>query len=206
MSLKAWDKYLYVDAINDAIASLYSTIKSPRPEDVVKVFKLTDPKKINIIILGQDPYPNPNHATGIAFSVPPETDPLPATLKVLFAELKQNYGIIRTNGDLTDWVRQGVLLLNASLTYTDEENREIHYAAWRSILKPFLRDYVKEYSDVLIVALGNKAASICPDDHEHVLHFSHPSPLSAKSFLGCQMFRKIDEHLLRLKKQPIKWG
>ncbi len=87
----------------------------PRSSDIFKAFEC-DPNLIKIIILGQDPYPNPEHATGLAFSVPETTNTLPASLKNIFLELKSDLGVDRKSGDLSDWAAQGVFLLNTCLT------------------------------------------------------------------------------------------
>lgn len=183
---------------------------SPIRKDIFRSLKETPYEETKVFLCGQDPYPNPEHATGLAFSVPPELprDKWPPTLVNLLKEYQSDLHYPEpTNGSLQLWASRGVLLYNAipsctaykSLSHSD-------WAEYSYLTKEIIEELSKK-EDILFVFLGNKARenSKYVADQSKVLTFTHPSPranLSAKiPFLGSRMFTTINSRL----KSPIDW-
>jgi uracil-DNA glycosylase len=163
------------------------------------------PEKIRVVIVGQDPYPNPAHAMGLSFSVPNSISPLPASLQNIFKELESDCGISNRNGDLSYWRDQGVLLINRILT-TDRGSSLAHIGiGWEQITKRIVG--IAAQRQVIAVLWGNKAqelAGLFP--HQLVLASAHPSPLSAyRGFFGSKPFSKINSMLVEAGQVPIDW-
>ena len=176
----------------------------PKSSNIFKAFEC-DPDLIKIIILGQDPYPNPAHATGLAFSVPDSTTILPASLKNIFLELKSDLGVDRRSGDLSDWAAQGVFLLNTCLTVLPNNPLAHTKIGWQQFTESIIVQLSKR--DVLGILWGNQAQRM---NHyfakEDLLTSVHPSPLSAyRGFFGSKPFSKSNKRLVEKGLTPIKW-
>ena len=142
---------------------------------------------------------------GMAFSVRENTNPLPASLKNIFTELEDDLGYKRTNGDLSDWKDQGVLLLNRSLTVDAHESNSHIGLNWSQITEPIIESVAR--GGAIGILWGNQAAlagKYFPK--ENVLSSAHPSPLSAyRGFFGSKPFSKSNIKLLEKGLSPIKW-
>jgi len=176
----------------------------PEPRNVFKALTLS-PEKVKVLILGQDPYPNPEHAIGLAFSVNKTVSVLPASLKNIFKELESDLGVVRTNGDLSDWVDQGVLLLNTTLTFNPTQPRQHLNIGWDLFTKSII-EYVGK-KGAIGVLWGNHAIAMkdffLPD---RVITSVHPSPLSAyKGFFGSKPFSRVNQILTKQGISEIKW-
>ena len=176
----------------------------PSSSDIFKAFEC-DPKLIKIIILGQDPYPNPAHTTGLAFSVPETTNTLPASLKNIFLELKSDLGVDRKSGDLSDWAAQGVFLLNTCLTVLPNDPLAHTKIGWQQFTESIIAHLSKR--EVIGILWGNHAQRM---NHyfakEDLLTSVHPSPLSAyRGFFGSKPFSKSNKRLVEKGLTPIKW-
>jgi len=176
----------------------------PRSSDIFKAFEC-DPNLIKIIILGQDPYPNPARATGLAFSVPETTNTLPASLKNIFLELKSDLGVDRKSGDLSDWAAQGVFLLNTCLTVLPSDPLAHTKIGWQQFTESIIANLSKR--EVIGILWGNHAQRM---NHyfakEDLLTSVHPSPLSAyRGFFGSKPFSKSNKRLVEKGLTPIKW-
>ena len=176
----------------------------PEPRNVFKALTLS-PEKVKVLILGQDPYPNPEHAIGLAFSVNKTVSVLPASLKNIFKELESDLGVVRTNGDLSDWVDQGVLLLNTTLTFNPTQPRQHLNIGWDLFTKSII-EYVGK-KGAIGVLWGNHAIAMkdffLPD---RVITSVHPSPLSAyKGFFGSKPFSRVNQILKEQGISEIKW-
>jgi len=163
------------------------------------------PEKVKVLILGQDPYPNPEHAMGLAFSVNKNVSVLPASLKNIFKELESDLGVVRTNGDLSDWVDKGVLLLNSSLTFNPTQPRQHLKVGWNLFTKSII-EYVGK-NGAIGVLWGNHAITMkdffLPD---RVITSVHPSPLSAyKGFFDSKPFSRVNQILTKQGISEIKW-
>ncbi len=176
----------------------------PRSSNIFKAFEC-DPDLIKIIILGQDPYPNPAHTTGLAFSVPETTNTLPASLKNIFLELKSDLGVDRKSGDLSDWAAQGVFLLNTCLTVLPNDPLAHTKIGWQQFTESIIAHLSKR--EVIGILWGNHAQRM---NHyfakEDLLTSVHPSPLSAyRGFFGSKPFSKSNKRLVEKGLTPIKW-
>ena len=176
----------------------------PEPRNVFKALTLS-PEKVKVLIVGQDPYPNADHAMGLAFSVNKTVSVLPASLKNIFKELESDLGVVRTNGDLSDWVDQGVLLLNTTLTFNPTQPRQHLNIGWDLFTKSII-EYVGK-NGAIGVLWGNHAITMkdffLPD---RVIASVHPSPLSAyKGFFGSKPFSRVNQILNKQGISEIKW-
>ncbi|MDA5094283.1 uracil-DNA glycosylase [Aliiroseovarius sp. KMU-50] len=165
------------------------------------------PNDVRVVILGQDPYPTRGHANGLAFSVEPDVQPLPRSLKNIYSELETDLGILRPNGDLSDWAQQGVLLLNTALSVPAGEANAHQKLGWDRLVYQVL-DRVSGRPTAFIL-WGNNAQKlerhIRPGPHL-ILKTAHPSPLSARrGFFGSRPFSSVNNWLTDQGQTPIAW-
>jgi uracil-DNA glycosylase len=164
-----------------------------------------DPDDVKVVIVGQDPYPNSQHAMGLAFSVPAEVGVLPASLKNIYKELEADLGIIRENGDLSAWLEQGVLLLNMSLTVLPNETGSHSKIGWQVITQQIISDVAKRGA---VAVLWGREAQLMSKYFaiEDQFIAPHPSPLSVyRGFYGSKPFSKVNSRLVEKGLMPIKW-
>lgn len=201
-------KESYMDELMGFLDRAYSQKEIyPEATDMFLAFELTPFSELKVVILGQDPYPNPGQAHGLAFSVPENCRPLPRSLKNIFKESGQPE---RRLGDLSGWARQGVLLLNTCLTV--ERGRPASHVnkGWEIFTDKVIAKCDKETKKPIIFVLwGNHAKrknELINDRRNIILTAAHPSPLSAHNgFFGCNHFNLINAHLKRLGEKPIDW-
>ncbi len=184
------------------------TVYPPR-EEVFSAFNNTPLDRVRVVILGQDPYHEPMQANGLAFSVKNGVA-LPPSLKNIFKELQSDMGgELRTNGDLSDWARQGVLLLNSALTVIEHDANSM-----ASLWADFTDDVIKKLNTletpVIFVLWGNNArkkAKYITSPQHHIIESAHPSPLSAsRGFFGSKPFSKINAFLVSDGFEEIIWN
>ena len=164
-----------------------------------------DPDDVKVVIVGQDPYPNSQHAMGLAFSVPAEVGVLPASLKNIYKELEADLGIIRENGDLSAWLEQGVLLLNMSLTVLPNESGSHSKIGWQVITQQIISDVAKRGA---VAVLWGREAQLMSKYFaiEDQFIAPHPSPLSVyRGFYGSKPFSKVNKRLAEKGLTPVKW-
>jgi len=183
----------------------------PPFEWVFNAFCQTPFDQVKVVIMGQDPYHGPGQAHGLSFSVPKGV-PAPPSLQNIFKEIKADLGIpIPNHGCLIEWAKQGVLLLNATLTVRDGEAKSHHGQGWEVFTDRVIQ-LLCERKDPIVFLLWGKSASdkfqhIHCAKHHHVLTAAHPSPLSAHAgFLGCRHFSLTNEFLHKIGKKPIHWA
>jgi uracil-DNA glycosylase len=177
----------------------------PNRKNVFRALEVA-PWEAKVVIVGQDPYPNLDHAVGLSFSIPPNTKPLAGSLRNIFTEIENDTGSksIASNGDLTPWVSQGVVLLNRVLTVRKGESGSHFDLGWQKITDRI----IKKYSEFAIgFLLGGTAKQV---EHlfksNQVISTVHPSPLSAhKGFFGSKPFSQINTILKSMQKDVIKW-
>lgn len=172
-----------------------------------KALKLTQPKDTRVVILGQDPYPTPGQAMGLAFSVTPET-PLPKSLINIFKEMDEDIGLSPKTGDLTHWATSGVLLLNTALTVPAQDAGGHAKLGWRTLTEQVLATLNNHPRAFLL--WGKHAQGFAPfltnPDHL-ILNAPHPSPLSAyRGFFGSKPFSQINHWLTNQNLAPINWA
>ncbi len=186
--------------------------------------KITPFDKVKVLIIGQDPYPNKDDAHGLAFSK--KSGKLPASLKNIFEKIKEDTGIVNTNGNLTNWARQGVLLLNRALTYTKSESLTKRNKYWEPVIKNITEKLINRNKPLIIILWGNPANDIeeFSFDREeiykqkkvYILRSSHPSNMGnakntdlkdgkIKAFMKSSTFSKTNEILSSLNEFPINW-
>lgn len=185
----------------------------PPFEFIFNAFCQTPFDQVKVVIMGQDPYHGEGQAHGLSFSVPKGV-PAPPSLQNIFKELKDDLGIpIPKHGCLLDWAKQGVLLLNATLTVRANEPRS-HYGKGWEIFTDQVIKLICERTDPIVFLLWGKSAyekfkHIQPSKNNSrhlVLTAAHPSPLSAHSgFFGCRHFSKTNEFLKKNGKAEIMW-
>jgi len=158
-----------------------------------------------VVIFGQDPYPTPGHAHGLAFSVDSTVAPMPASLRNIFKELESDVGIKRSSGDLTDWSNQGVMLINRTLTTQSGISLAHHKFGWELITETVAR--VLGQRDVVAVLWGGSAIELKPFFRQDLVVSSvHPSPLSAyRGFFGSKPFSQVNSKLMANGIDAIAW-
>lgn len=177
---------------------------------IFNAFDTTTFSKVKVVIIGQDPYHNPGQAHGLSFSVPDKVPPPPSLVNI-FKELNADLEIpIAKSGNLEKWAKQGVLLLNASLTV--EANKPMSHSelGWHVFTDEVIRHVSRKKDHVVFMLWGkfaqNKAVLIDETKHK-VLKAAHPSPLSAyNGFFGCGHFSKANAWLREKGEQPIDWS
>ncbi|HPF90216.1 MAG: uracil-DNA glycosylase [Flavobacteriales bacterium] len=177
---------------------------------IFAAFNATPFDKVRVVILGQDPYHGPDQAHGLSFSVP-EGVPPPPSLANIFVELQRDLGIPRSrHGDLSSWARQGVLLLNATLTVRAATAGSHQGKGWERFTDAAIRGLSERHQGLIFLLWGRFAqqkASLIDADRHYILQAPHPSPLSAhKGFIGCGHFSRVNELLIAQGKPPIDWA
>ena len=175
----------------------------------INAFACTPFNKVKVVIIGQDPYHGPGQAHGLSFSVP-EGIQKPPSLVNIFKELQSDIGKpIPESGNLESWARQGVLLLNATLTVRANQAGSHQKHGWEQFTDSVIRTLSDQKSGLVFLLWGrfaqDKAALIDASKH-HILKAAHPSPLSAyNGFFGCKHFSKTNEILLSQGETAIEW-
>ncbi len=213
-----WQKALEDELHKPYIAKLANFIESERaknepvypPQELVfNALSETPFDEVRVCIVGQDPYHGPGQAHGLAFSVPKGVKP-PPSLKNIFKELQNDLLLaIPSHGCLVKWAKQGVLLLNATLTVKMSEPLSHHNHGWESFTDAIIRKLAEKKEPIIFVLWGNNAQKKCSHIEElsingqhTILKAAHPSPFSAHNgFFGCRHFSKINALL----KEPIDW-
>jgi len=163
---------------------------------------------VRVLVVGQDPYPTPGHAMGLAFSADRGVRPLPRSLANIYRELNDDLGIPpAAHGDLSAWQRQGVLLLNRVLTVRAGETGSHRRHGWEEITAHAIRALAERPKPLVAVLWGKDAASVSPLLGEApVIMSAHPSPLSARrGFFGSKPFSRVNAELEAQGATPIDW-
>lgn len=182
----------------------------PKASDIFNAFRLTPYENVKVVIIGQDPYHKIGQAHGLAFSVLDGVS-FPPSLKNIFIEIKNELGInIPKSGDLTKWAKQGVLLLNATLTVRQGFANSHANHGWEQFTDEVIKKLNQREDPIIFVLWGNyarKKKQLITSPKHYILEAAHPSPLSAyNGFFGCGHFKKINELLIKNKKTPIDWS
>lgn len=200
----AWDKLWARLKAETAAGRLWQ----PAPETVFRALHLTPRHKVRVVILGQDPYPTPGRATGLAFSFPPGQPPRDS-LKNILAELATDTGQTKPDGDLTSWAEQGVLLLNTALTVPVGQANGHKGWGWQVFAQEILAAIAADGPRTFLL-WGNPAQKLCenlPRAGHLFLESPHPSPLSCyRGFFGSRPFSAVNRWLLDQGQTPINWA
>lgn len=180
----------------------------PPAEEIFTAFELTPLNHVKVVILGQDLYPGPEQAHGLAFSVRRDVRP-PRSLQNIFTELESDLGVTPPgHGFLEHWARQGVLLLNTALTVRAGEANSHVNKGWERFTDEVVRTVAARNEPTVFMLWGNPARrrkELISDRH-HVIESSHPSPLgSYRGFLGSRHFSRANEFLRQHGREPVDW-
>jgi uracil-DNA glycosylase len=181
----------------------------PKGNEIFDAFWHCPFEKVKVVILGQDPYHGPGQAHGLSFSVR-EGVPFPPSLLNIFKEINRDLDQpMPSNGDLTRWADQGVLLLNATLTVRAHQAGSHQQKGWEGFTDAVIQQIAKEKKNVVFFLWGayaQKKAAFISDKIHLKLQAPHPSPLSAhRGFLGCGHFSRANEYLRECGLEEIKW-
>ena len=196
--------------IREFLKSEYSThVIYPDMYDLYNCFRFTPIDNLKAVILGQDPYHEPNQAHGLCFSVKKGVA-LPPSLQNIYKEIESDLGIKEPNcGDLTKWAQQGVLLLNTTLTVREHLANSHSKCGWAWFTDSVIKLISDTCENVVFILWGGNARGKAPliNTQKHlILQCAHPSPLSAyNGFFGCKFFSKTNQYLITHNKQPIDW-
>lgn len=182
----------------------------PPGNEIFAAFNLTLPEQVKVVIIGQDPYHGPGQANGLCFSVK-DGIPLPPSLKNIFKEMCDDLQCpYPVSGDLSHWAKQGVLLLNATLTVSASSPASHQGKGWEKFTDLVIQRIAENYKGIVFLLWGKPAQQkeILIDTQKHyILKAPHPSPFSAHTgFLGCKHFSKCNEILISQNKTPIAWN
>lgn len=181
----------------------------PPPKDIFNAFNLCPFSNVRVVILGQDPYHGAGQAHGLCFSVPPAV-PMPPSLINIFKEVSHDLGKpIPSHGDLSDWAKQGVLLLNATLTVRAHQAGSHQNRGWETFTNAVIRIIAEQKKNIVFLLWGayaqQKKVLIDPKIHL-VLSAPHPSPLSAhRGFFGNKHFSTANQYLQKHGAKAIDW-
>lgn len=186
-----------------------SKIIYPPGQMIFSAFNSAPFEKVKVVIIGQDPYHGAGQANGLCFSVSPGVA-VPPSLVNIYKELKSDLGLeIPQNGDLSSWAKQGVLLLNATLTVRKGEPGSHQKQGWENFTDAVIKKISDEKTGVVFLLWGKFAqdkANLVDGNKHFVLMAAHPSPFSAyNGFFGCKHFSKTNELLRRSGKEEINW-
>lgn len=213
--MNGWNKYLELskyEALFEKVNKAYEeTQVYPKKEDLFSAFSLTSPETVRVVILGQDPYHEPGQAHGLAFSVK-EGVKLPPSLVNIYKEREADVGVpMSQNGDLTEWAKQGVLLLNTVLTVEKGKANSHKDFGWQAFTDDVVASIAKLPQPVAFVLWGaqaqKKATVAKSSDYPRlVLQSPHPSPLSSyRGFFGSKPFSRINAFLASHGEALIEW-
>lgn len=202
---------VYFEMLTTFVRKAYkaSTVYPPGSK-IFEAFNRTPFDKVKVVILGQDPYHGPNQAHGLCFSVQDGIQPPPSLINI-FKELQKEYGVAvnMTNGNLTRWADQGVLLLNATLTVEAGKAGSHQGKGWETFTDAAIKALSDRREGLVFMLWGSYAQQkgrVIDRSKHLVLESSHPSPLSVyRGFDGCGHFKKANQYLQSRGQEPIDW-
>ena len=213
---KKWDIVLKDEFQKDYFKNLGRFIKNeyknktifPPYENIFDALRFTDYDDVKVVILGQDPYHGDCEAHGLSFSVK-EGVRMPPSLLNIFKELYSDLGIKRTKSDLTDWAKEGVLLLNSIMTVVKDTPLSHKNKGWEIFTDTVISKLNDREEPVIFLLWGSFARSkkeLITNKRHKIIESVHPSPLSAsRGFFGSKPFSKINSYLKEVGKDEIKW-
>lgn len=220
---KSWYKFLAGEVSQPYVQNLKEFLNNEQQQGMITfppdplvfaAFRETPLAEVKVVIVGQDPYHGTGQAEGLSFSVPLGMTP-PPSLKNIYKELQNDLGIPpKEHGSLLGWARQGVLLLNATLTVRRGEPRSHYGKGWERFTDAVIQRLYEKEDPIVFILWGKSAQEKVAHVREHVvgkkphliLTAAHPSPYSATQFFGCRHFSKANQFLQSVGKKPIDWG
>ena len=180
----------------------------PPGKKIFAAFNFTPFSKVRVVILGQDPYHGPGQANGLSFSVDNSVKS-PPSLKNIFKELTKDLNLtLSDKGDLSDWARQGVLLLNSTLTVRANSPGSHQKKGWETFTDAVIKKLSDEKKGIVFLLWGKFAQSkesLIDTNKHYILKAAHPSPLAGGAFFGCKHFSKTNRILETTGIMPIDW-
>ena len=202
---------VYFEMLTTFVRKAYqATTVYPPGSKIFEAFNRTPFDKVKVVILGQDPYHGPNQAHGLCFSVQDGIQPPPSLINI-YKELQKEYGVAvnMTNGNLTRWADQGVLLLNATLTVEAGKAGSHQGKGWETFTDAAIKALSDRREGLVFMLWGSYAQQkgrVIDRSKHLVLESSHPSPLSVyRGFDGCGHFKKANQYLQSHGQEPIDW-
>lgn len=211
-----WDNILHEEYTKDYFINLMKFIDNeyntktifPKKQDLFKALELTDYDNVKVVIIGQDPYHGMNEANGLCFSVNSDVK-IPPSLRNIFKELENDLKIIRTNTNLADWAKEGVLLLNSVLTVEKDKAFSHKNKGWEIFTNRIIEELNKKDTPIVFVLWGNSAREkrkLITNKIHYIIASAHPSPLSyTRGFEGSKPFSEINNFLRTVDIEEIKW-
>ena len=213
----SWKEILKEEFGQDYFRILTEFVKSeyqhgviyPRPSHIFRAFELCPFDTVEVVILGQDPYHGPKQANGLCFAVGEDIS-LPPSLQNIFKEVESDLGkpLKHKSGDLERWAKQGVLLLNATLTVRAHTAGSHQNKGWEEFTNAVIRTISEKKERIVFILWGRYARdkkSLIDASKHLVIESAHPSPFSATAFFGSKPFSKANTYLKENGKEPIKW-
>lgn len=199
----------YFETLWQKVKNEYSATKCfPPKNQIFRAIELTSFDEVEVVIIGQDPYHNDFQANGLCFSVSDQVS-APPSLKNIFTELKDDLGIVKTSNELDSWAKQGVLLLNATLTVRAHEPNSHKDLGWETFTDFIIKEISEKKENVVFVlwgAFAQKKASLIDSTKHFIIQSAHPSPFSVyRGFYGSKPFSKINNYLISKNKKSINW-
>lgn len=213
---ESWKNLLKPEFEKPYFSSLINFVKQeykehtcyPKGKNIFKAFELTPFDQVKVVLLGQDPYHGEGQAMGLCFSVP-NGIVYPPSLRNIIIELKNDTGIELKSGDLTPWAKQGVFLLNATLTVRAHQAGSHQKKGWETFTDSVIHKISEEKEHVVFILWGSYAQQKINliDTRKHfIIKSVHPSPLSVhRGFFGSRPFSLTNEYLTSKKIEPIQW-
>lgn len=201
----------YFKELTDFVRSEYTTSTVyPPPRFIFRAFELTPFDKVKVVILGQDPYHGAGQANGLCFAVNQGVR-LPPSVKNIYKEIESDLGHPSRypNGDLEEWARQGVLLLNATLTVSEKSPGSHQKKGWEQFTDAVVKTLSDQKENLIFILWGayaQKKGEVIDSTRHLVINSPHPSPFSAHTgFFGSRPFSKCNDYLTLVGKEEIIW-
>ncbi len=214
---KGWDIVLKEELQKDYFKKLGVFVRSeykqkvcfPQYKDIFNALRYTDYDDVKVVILGQDPYHGVDEAHGLSFSVRDNVK-RPPSLANIFKELEDDLGIKKENNDLTEWAKQGVLLLNSIMSVVKDRPLSHKDKGWEIFTDNIIRLLNQREKPMVFILWGSYARSkkqLITNKNHYIIESVHPSPLSAyNGFFGSRPFSKANNFLINHNIEPINWG
>lgn len=214
----SWKGVLEKEFSQDYFVKLVEFVKSeykkvtvyPPPGFIFRAFDLTPFDKVKVVILGQDPYHGANQANGLAFAVNGGVA-LPPSLQNINKEIKTDLGrsTVNKSGDLEDWAKQGVMLLNATLTVKADQAGSHQNQGWERFTDAVIKTLSDQKEHLVFILWGNyaqKKGGVIDESKHLIIKSAHPSPFSAyNGFFGSKPFSQTNDYLIINGEKPIEW-
>ncbi len=215
---ESWKQVLHTEFEQDYFAQIKAALLADKQKNIAiyppgslifNAFNSTAFDDVKVVIIGQDPYHQPQQAMGLSFSVPKNVR-IPPSLQNIYKELARSVEgfTIPNHGNLSAWAEQGVFLLNAVLTVKQGQAASHSKIGWQQFTDAVIRNISEHKEGVIFMLWGNFAknkAALIDESRHHILTAVHPSPLAGGGFIGCNHFVKANEILNQQGNLPINW-